>query len=1214
MDPRMLGFELRYQWSQRSTWVVGIVFLLLGVALSRLSLMGDGVPAAAPSSVALNMGLLSLVSVFPFTVFAARTGLRDRECGMRELVGSTPAAGPALRLHVLAGLAGASLLVAALAVVPMLVLPALSAQGAGPGGTLDLGRYAVPFFLVVVPDTLLLAALLLLVARVSGSALAVHLGGIAVFLGYFGLSMLAGSPLIAGASGAGSEPGILAELLDPFCLIPLLEQTRTWTVGQLGSRQVLLERSVLLNRVLWLGVTAGLAGAASWLREPSGRSPPPAEPEDSGATPHPAEGVGLRFASRETTGWRSTLRTLLSSTRIQLTTRIRSRSFAVITILWGVLAALGLEETVGDGPPFFDTPYLPLTELIVPALFSPFRLVGSLIMIFVAGELVWDDRTTGMHHLVDPSPIGNGTRVGSVVLSLAVVSASLVVLLQVPAVGYQLLRGGAPAPELYISLFWVLGVPWLLVGVLALAVQTLVSDRYLGMVVTAILALLWRPVSLNLLDLDLPLLAFGWTPELDYSVFAGFAPYLGAFFGYAAYWALLALLLGLLAAGLWRRGLDGGLRGRIARIRDEARHRTVLPWAGAGAVAFFATGAVLFVSTVDEGSLVSVGQRELWSADYEKRLSDLDRLPLPSLTDAQLTFDLYPEDRRYVVAGGYRLVNETDAPVDSVLVGWDRWITNRQISIRGGRLAKEYRPFNHVLFVMDRPLQPGEATRLGFRMTVEQSSFGAFEPAHVIVGNGSFVRLERKLPWLGYRTSLELDDPHLRREHGLVPERRERSTRADGTPPSKGATFTLTASTSADQRISAPGRLARTWAEGDRRYYRYESSGRVRPRLAIASASWEERTADVDRRTIHLLHHPRHDINVPALRDASRFSLRTLSELYGTMGRTSVTIAEIPSYGSSAAAATSYPGVVFFREHAGYTGDFASLEDGEVDYLYRRTAHELAHQWWGHRLDPDRSVPGAAFLTETLAEYSAALVLQRRFGSEAFRSLMRWEEQRYLESRGRIGGTEPSLSKVTAETDYVAYFKGPIVLNGIAGLIGREELLSTLKRFLAETASRPVGTVSAGALFDRLHEQVPDRRRGLLDRWIRGRSTYDLALEDVEVRDLPDGRHEVIVDLKFDLRGHDGRKLEADPVLVEPVVIELRERRATPEGTGYPSEPAGSTGPAEDVVVRRIVELRPGRQRVRIPVEAEPLRVEVDPDVTRIDVDRADNVWTAPVP
>lgn len=62
----------------------------------------------------------------------------------------------------------------------------------------------------------------------------------------------------------------------------------------------------------------------------------------------------------------------------------------------------------------------------------------------------------------------------------------------------------------------------------------------------------------------------------------------------------------------------------------------------------------------------------------------------------------------------------------------------------------------------------------------------------------------------------------------------------------------------------------------------------------------------------------------------------------------------------------------------------------DIDYPYFVTAHEVAHQWWAHQEDP-ANVQGAEFITESLAEYSALLVLKHKYGDAKMHRFLQFE-------------------------------------------------------------------------------------------------------------------------------------------------------------------------------------------------------------------------------
>ena len=54
-------------------------------------------------------------------------------------------------------------------------------------------------------------------------------------------------------------------------------------------------------------------------------------------------------------------------------------------------------------------------------------------------------------------------------------------------------------------------------------------------------------------------------------------------------------------------------------------------------------------------------------------------------------------------------------------------------------------------------------------------------------------------------------------------------------------------------------------------------------------------------------------------------------------------------------------------------------KEDDLDYPLYVTAHELAHQWWGHQVI-GAWAQGSNILSETLAEYSALMVVEHTLG------------------------------------------------------------------------------------------------------------------------------------------------------------------------------------------------------------------------------------------
>jgi aminopeptidase N len=138
------------------------------------------------------------------------------------------------------------------------------------------------------------------------------------------------------------------------------------------------------------------------------------------------------------------------------------------------------------------------------------------------------------------------------------------------------------------------------------------------------------------------------------------------------------------------------------------------------------------------------------------------------------------------------------------------------------------------------------------------------------------------------------------------------------------------------------------------------------------------------------------------------------------------------------------PGVIFITKEA-----FDSVSD-ETSRLFsqginERVVHEVAHAWWGHVAKMDSHEE--QWITESFASYSAALFLQKMFGSEKrgnqeFKALMRfWQgSAEDIENGGSIYLANfqafNTLDDRFARTALL-YHKGPVVLHALRQELAR---------------------------------------------------------------------------------------------------------------------------------------------------------------------------------
>jgi aminopeptidase N len=77
-----------------------------------------------------------------------------------------------------------------------------------------------------------------------------------------------------------------------------------------------------------------------------------------------------------------------------------------------------------------------------------------------------------------------------------------------------------------------------------------------------------------------------------------------------------------------------------------------------------------------------------------------------------------------------------------------------------------------------------------------------------------------------------------------------------------------------------------------------------------------------------------------------------------------------------------------YSEGIGFLAD--SSDPDAIDYPTDVTAQEVAHQYWAHRL-VGADMQGGTLLSETLAQYSALMVMKQLDGPDKIRRFLKYE-------------------------------------------------------------------------------------------------------------------------------------------------------------------------------------------------------------------------------
>jgi ABC-type transport system involved in multi-copper enzyme maturation permease subunit len=1148
----IVAFEWRMHTRQAAFFAAAAIFFGFGAVFAATGFGPGNVNINSPYSIAQSLALLTIFSVFVSAMFCANAIVRDREHRMEEIVFTTAMGKFEFLFGRFIGSFGAAVTVLAFA-VPGLVAGALIRGNAdGRLGPFGISEYLWPFAIIVVPSMLFAATLVFAVATTTRSVLASHVAAVFIYVLYFVASSLTNSPLMAGSTAAGSASGSIGALLDPFGLSAFFEQTRYWPPAVRNTRLIALSGSLLVNRIFGVGLAAllwaivyrsfafrvlsrGKAGAVETV------------PESTAVAAYvPAATTPRRWPA------------FYSLARIELRSLVRNVPFILVLLMWMLL---GATEVVSSLSGEHGSSLLPVTSIVLEALAQPLKLLALITLVYFGMEIVWRDRSSRMADIVDATPASSGSFVLAKWLALSAAVALLIVAGLAVAIVAQLVGGGTPELKLYLWFAWVNGLPLVLFAGLTVFIHTLSRQKYAGMLVVIMAAVLLAvggtlPIPHNLLR-------FGSAPPVAWSDMNGFAPHVLSFHTYMLHWSVLAALFLVIAAARWRRS-------PVPR-----------PTVGTLAVAATLTAAFIIYNTTILNAHVTSDALNEWKADYERQYKRYASLSQPVVDRIEGSVDFFPEERRARVQGRYRLVNPSAQPISRVLVAVHREASSSTVALAGARLASHDRHFGHYWFDLEKPLGPGAAAILRFDLTFASRGFEDGRTDYSVAANGSYLTNLRALPTIGYRATYELSDAAARKKYGLGARTGLEPVHGEARPDG-WVTFDLTLSTNADQTAITSGQLVRSWTDHGRRFFRYQSETPVPDSIAFVSGRYSMARTTWRSLAVELHYDSRHGTNAELMLRAATESLAIFEKSFGPYRYRQLRLVEVPSYWQFGGFAS--PGMVVFPENRIFLT--APAPPGRIDLVYRRTAHEVAHQWWGHSVSA-ANVPGGATIVETLTKYSEMLALDVAYGSDVVRQNIEFELDRYLRGRADQRGAEPPLARVHGEA-HLYYGKGTVVMSGLRDLLGEARLNGALASF-ASSQSGPGKRPTTRELIAALNAVASSAERELIASWLEDVVIYDIDVTSAASRKLDDGRYEVTLNVKAGrVRiGADGK--ETPLSLRETIAFALRNA----EGR---------------IVHMSRHQLNDGANAITMLVSEDSATVEADPDFTRVDANRGNNV------
>ncbi len=1177
----LFWFEVRYQTKQPAFVVTFLLLLTAGFFASSSEdiqrARGITTLINGPYAVAMTHLTLSVIAMFMVGHFVGRAGTRDRSHRMEGLVLATPVPAPARLWGQLLG-ATAVCFLAFLAVsigsLAGTYWPEVSPDQRGP---FTLTPMVWTYLLFVLPNLWFCAVMLYALARTLRSIMGMYLGLVGFFVVYEVSSVLLDNP----------NTRSLAALLDPFGFSAFAEATRYWTAEEKNARLVSFSGLVSLNRWIWFSVAGGtlflLTRFHNERKESASGRTRTRQPKSRTARSAPTTKANRAKAWPK--GWVQ----FVARTRLEVAQLIGSPSFLILSLLTGFMLIAAL--MAGDS--YYATRSWPLTRMLSETIQGSMSLLILIVLSYYAAETTWRERQTGMALLIDASPVKNRllflpklASLWSVIIGLLLVGVAIAAVYQTAA-GWRHYEWSVYLQTLTLQYL----LPAMLIAVLSLVIQTLSPGKYVGMAIFGgyVIASLVGPQ----LGLEHHLWRFSEGPEAIYSDMNGFGHFMPSLVAYNVYWSFVAGGLAIAGYGLWPRGVDQPFTLRLRSARYSLGRQGMLTFSALLGLALVTGGYIFYNTNIlnDYEGTDSVLDRR---ADYERTLKRFEALRPPIIREVSINVDLFPESRRIAVEGQYLLRNEGDVPLEEMLLSWDRR-NMVEYSLKGSTTAINFDHLAAAHIALTEPLMPGEERALKFSVRRTAHGFKESQVDNRSVGNGTFINNQELLPRIGYDSDQELTDRSERAMRGLDESQGLAALEDDSQywrtylgADVHQVRLHATLSTSSDQTAIAPGQLVRQWEEAGRRYFEYRTQTPVFNYFSIQSGRYAVHRESHNGVSIEVYHHPKHRMNVERMVESVKHSLDFFGAAFGPYQYPQLRIIEFPRY---VRFAQSFANTTPYSEDIGFVADLRS--PSAIDYVYSVTAHELAHQWWGHQLAP-ANVQGGTVLSESLAQYSAYMLIRDRYGDAYLRRFLKWELDRYL--RGRSNEVDKEQVLMRAENKpYIHYQKGGLILYALQDMLGEERMHRALRRLLHEFRYEDGRFATVLDLLDELRLEADAPTRHFISDSFEHITLYDFSVKSAVGHQLPTGRYQIDVTIQSEKLQASGSGRSTEVEMNELIDVGLLNV--------HPDAPLSSS----DAVEISRHQLTGGEVTLTLSSDSRPAFVTIDPFLKRIDRNTQDN-------
>lgn len=1103
--------EIKYWFNKPAFYIYLVIFFLLSFFLSAASAgFFDSITATTGSSRIVNSpigvnNLLNGLTIFIFFLFPSIIGVsihRDFKSEMHTILYSYPfTKANYLFAKFLSGIVVVTIIVLSIAIGMMI---GFRFPGTNPDlvGPLQLSTYFKAYVVFILPNILLFGAIVFAVVTFSRNIAA---GFITVIVLLFVQGVLESSL---------SEPeqrGLLA-ILDPFGAASVNYYTKYWTPSEQNELQIPIEEMIIYNRLLWLAIASLVFGlvfrfftfsqnAMSFsLKKSKGERV--TKTNFSGITTISLPKVSYDFSFFQN------LKTLWKLSNIDFKYIIKSWPFISIVLVGLVLMIVGLSE-IGN---IFGTPTLPVTWKMLD-IGNVFSLSIIICTFLYAGMLVHRAKLSNLNHLVDSTPIPDWTLLFSKVIALVKMQFVLLALIMVSGMLFQIYKGyyNFEIGHYVVELFLLEFLNYFIWAMLAIFIQTLIGNPYLGLFLLLVLSI--GIPFLSLAGIEQEIFKYNEGPGYDYSDMNKYG-FLTPFLVYKLYWTLCGFILLILSAMFWVRGIPNSFKERIQIASSRFKGVYVASFVIFSA-AFLGLGFSIYQETGTKSKRTSSKEFELRSVEWEKKYKKFEDYAQPRIVGVKAKVNMYPKERFFDATAIFTMVNKTNQPIDSIFLNHNS-LKSTFVFNKENTLVLEDTIHNFDIYFFKNKIMPGDSLQL--IVTVDSKKNTTYRQNSPVINNGTFINNFSMFPSLGYSSNGELTDDQTRKKYGL-PKNDLRphpsdSTALGNTYISKDADwidFEATVSTSKDQIAIAPGYLQKEWMEGDRRFFHYKMDAKILNFYAFNSARYEVKKEKYKGISLEIYYHKPHTFNLDRMMKGMKASLDYNAKNFSPYQHKQVRIIEFPK--TAGTFAQSFPNTIPFSESIGFIAAVDDKNNNGVDYPFAVTVHEVAHQWWAHQVI-GADVLGATMLSESMSEYVSLKVLEHQQGKEKMRTFLKKALDDYLLQRTLERKRENPLMYNDGQ-GYIHYQKGSMVLYAMSDYIGEKQLNGALKKYVEKVQFQNPPYTTSIDMVNHIKEVTPDSLQYLIHDMFETITLYRNRVVKAKSTKLKNGKYQV--DIEFEV-------------------------------------------------------------------------------------------------